>query len=342
MALPSRKPIFLTDFDDDIGMPKGTALFADGLLPFSMGNEPFDGFLVVVVPKKTAVTIVSHWGQLIEACEVGARHPNNLEEIARYASAIVQPDHQLIYGWGNVKITYPSNADRLWVSAGHWQQEAAPLFERRVLTTLGALRTGSVSKYVELCRDDEGLSYLVVHSGVGNLSSVYLSFAKALGVSDGERGVKAGILLRQKHMPGDLSFSRIAWLLDVMRRMAWVNRLLIADYFLQGQVADCSILFHDEHAFVVPFECAFLHCNSVHLAKGRTRGFMSGKDENVVFDIMEPLTKFGFYPHQTKPTEQARAYGFAAVTDNVATLLADQGYIAGRIALHPIQRYKVA
>ncbi|ELE7141937.1 hypothetical protein RB981_002705 [Vibrio cholerae] len=285
----------VNDFANDYGLPKGTALLRDTVYPFCMGNEAYDGFIVIEIDRIPDSDLVDRFNYIA---------PMLLKSRFREVCNHMQLAELIV-------TSKPSMTSKLALCANDYDIDLSEKFNsllvRRIAEQLGTLRSESESKFIELCGSSCGRSFVVVHAGCSDLQNMYFYMLKQYGVAAGHYDMSGFSKTDISYVFHTLAQSlpittRILRLLDCLRQFAAINRELIAVSIARELVLDddgLSIVFHDEHAAIS--KCAdgrYLHQNSIHHhtpQKGKV-GFIAGPP-NFIIEFENVLEEF-FYPHK--------------------------------------------
>jgi hypothetical protein len=293
-----------SDLRNDIGLPKGTALNLDAIYPFSMGNEAFDGFLVMSVDSTmTDCELSSSFESAVRKIIIDKKD-SNLSK-----TAIVESIFTRIFEHSNHKSPPAFN-----LLCSHVKNDStvklASILKGRMKEALGTFRPDSSSKFIELCRDDSGTRYFVVHSGVSVMQNTYLYLLQMYGKSSDLFDVKTMRsgdveVLDIKLNPSSAYASAILFTLDCLRLFAESNREYIAHSIADdmGLADSTETIFHQVHASIERVsENHYLHQNSINRTEeGAALSFVAGPPSYL---IEQESSEPHFYPHGLKETSE--------------------------------------
>ncbi|MFC6299348.1 hypothetical protein GNF76_05165 [Pseudomonas sp. CCM 7893] len=299
-------PLFLVDYEDDLGLPKGTAFGAAHLHPFSMGDEPFDGFMVTRLVPRDINLLVEYW-----TLATGQEQNNKTRRIYQGALNDCLHAHEPLsvdsLGAPHIQSFAPLTHGQFL--SGPFIQSLQPFLSGALLT----LKNHSNSKFAGLCMGSDGAAYLVVHSGVSNLNRA-LDYCVRTIIGREQTAhriehepVNALAYLTIHLDPDTVAYGKVAQLYDIARRFAWLNRLAIShsivDFYQTRFDATLMPLvqFHKEHACVEQrAEGGFWHYNSLNrLGQQERFGFITGDTlPSCLFEAGDALKMLEFYQHR--------------------------------------------
>lgn len=334
-------PVYLSDFNDDLGLTKGTAVVFDKIAPYSMGNEAFDGFLVIEIPSDVAKTAPVQFESTKQSFYSYSQKKYTINSKEQWVKKILELNTKLTFDsfLASQSIDFPL----LSLQDNRWSDMAKTTLEPRLIDALGQLRKQSTSKYVEISKDSSGKLYLAVHSGIGNFSVDYLSLLNRILMQEKDKKNLNKLsrydisYLMVMLTENSSEFLKIAWLNDISRRFAAINRLILAQLFLGEHSKACRIIFHKEHAFIEKCSSGYLHANSINAtSKSNEYCFMTGPT-NYLFKSTEKLCKHKFYPHRADPS-------LDIVPDSehgsIIDIMERKGFAKNIVELTPVLTYK--
>jgi hypothetical protein len=288
---------FTNDLGNDFGLPKGTALVRNAIYPFSMGNEAFDGFLVMELHTNLSDSqLVTRFTDairtvLIDKVLPGVVRKEFCEQIISEANNIVSTSK------GQLSLS----------NSCYWDTASAKsilsILLERMIGTLGTLRPDSLGKFVELCKGDSGQHYIVVHCGVSAMQNTLFYLLHMYGKNTDQFSMKGlnkfDVRLLDLHLDLSSSLSQsILLTLDCLKLFASYNRQCIADSVcnLMGLTSSFRIIFNEVHASIERvYHDQYLHQNSINRAhSGMQIGFVAGPPSYLL--RLQSDTPH-FYPH---------------------------------------------